>query len=103
MQRAGKNLINTANGLQSDINVISNLIIQWGRFIGNHRQQNAISGTIIFATSFNNIFITTATGNDASDIISLRDLSNTSVNFDVFERYSDYNVFDNLFWFAIGN
>ena len=84
------------------INNISNLILQWGCFIGNHRQQDAISGTIIFATSFNNIFITTATGHDASDIISLRNLSNTSVNFDVFERYSEYYAFDNLFWLAIG-
>lgn len=48
MQWAGKNLIITANGLQSDINGISKLIIQWGRATTEGYGYNTATLSIIF-------------------------------------------------------
>lgn len=89
--------------LQLEHNKISNnLIIQWGACLKNTSKTNEIWGTCTFPMSYNTIFNVIATCNDASDIINVYNLTTTSFQYAILERYSQYTVFENFYWFAIG-
>ena len=83
---------------------ISNaLILQWGSCITNRSNISSINGTFNYSCSFTTRpFALVATTMDDSDIMAIRNLTLTTFDVYIFDRYDGYTVFLNFLWIALG-
>ncbi len=84
-----------------DIKFTNGVIIQWGAIFTSQSAKDNISGYFTFPIAMNPVSII-ATGNDYSDIISLKNWSSTGFEYFIFERLPQCYAFLSFSWLAIG-
>ena len=77
------------------------MIIQWGSIFTSQSAKDKISGYFTFPIAMNPVSII-ATGNDYSDIISLRNWSSTGFEYFIYDRLPQYYAYIAFSWLAIG-
>lgn len=77
------------------------MIIQWGSIFTSKSAKDKISGYFTFPIAMNPASII-ATGNDYSDIISLRNWSSTGFEYFICDRLPQYYAYIAFSWLAIG-
>ena len=84
--------------------VINNgFTLQHGKYISGQSATNEIRVTITYPISFPaSVVCFAGVCNDYSDILSIRNTTNTKFVACIFERYSEYKVYANFWWMAIG-
>lgn len=84
--------------------VINNgFILQHGKYISGQNAINEIRVTITYPISFpNSVVCFAGVCNDPSDILSVRQDTNTQFVAYILERYAEYRVYANFWWIAIG-
>jgi hypothetical protein len=81
--------------------ITNGVIIQWGAIFTSQSAKDKISGYFTFPIAMNPVSII-ATGNDYSDIISLRNWSSTGFEYCIYDRLPQYYAFIAFSWLAIG-
>lgn len=83
--------------------VNNGFILQHGKYMSGQTATDEIRVTITYPISFpNNVVCFAGVCNDFSDILSIRNDTNTQFIAAIFERYSQYTVYANFWWIAIG-
>ena len=70
--------------------------------MGGVYNTDSISGSVTFPIIFNDVFTALATAENFSDIVCVRELTNTGFNFYLHDRFGNEIAYNNLYWFAIG-
>ena len=84
--------------------VINNgFTLQHGKYISGQSATNEIRVTITYPISFPaSVVCFAGVCNDFSDILCIRNDTNTQFIACIFERYSEYEVYAHFWWMAIG-
>lgn len=85
------------------MDISNDLIQQWGSCTTNRSSISSINDTFNYSCSFiTRPFALVATTMDDSDIIAIKNLTMTTFDVYIFDRYDGYTVFLNFLWIALG-
>lgn len=77
------------------------MIIQWGSIFTSQSAKDNISGYFTFPIAMSPVSII-ATGNDYSDIITIRNWTSAGFDYFIYDRLPQYYAYIAFSWIAIG-